>query len=481
MEERINFRANFSNITTPKSSGGRQEDSEGNEYATIPLQLPNNLISNQRRPRKVELQLTKMSIPIGRIPVSQIDIDTVVTRPYSGRILTQIVTKGVMTIWPFRFDGYGNVRGDYTPLFYQAPGGSPSSSFAWYTSALQIDVNGQRGTAAYDEKIKTVSHEKVWNFESVDEVCQFLTKGIQLCIYTLLRRYNPDNFPNRVFYPQFVPSGENIALKMENRGSIYTILPVTNEVFETSLVPRTGGTRTFARTVDANNSTTNVYDGSSYIYGFSIVVNRYVRDMLPALPWRIVDNRTLTPFNSATGEGTQIARWADQNYGDPYFYVLDTTTAEFSVQEDQVRSAYNSTTGESLVTADVLYSFNNFALISMVPVTSFIVTLEGIGMTQQVFPVNINVTSESAGTTTVVPIIETYYPLWETIKDTSTNLVVIKDQFSNAAPIVADASALFERNIRFSVYYIDTKGRMTMLKIPPNTVLSFQVCFSILY
>lgn len=473
MEDKINFRVNFSNVTTPKSSGGRHEiDREGNELATIPLQLPNNLISNQRQPRRVELQLTKMSVPLGRMPVAQVEITNPIQFNSVGRGMS---TKAQIGIWPFYLTGNGQVKGGYAPLFPEA---------RYLTNLLYpmtIEIPEPFDSVSYKEKIKRVSEEGVWNFESVDEVCDFLSTNLSYVISGLLQRANPEFASDMWMYKYiFYPIGENIALRYENHGKIYSLLPFSRQLFhylaeEDYAIP--SGRMMFAEGVTGSGETTVGYSGVNYVYPLSIIGNRYLRDMLPALPWRVIDNRELVPFVPATGEGQSVPGLPSN---DPYFYVLDTSAAEVEINQLS-RLCMTTLPGEYLKTSDVIYRFNNFALISMLPISSFIVTFEGVAMTQQVYPINVNSSTESSGTTTVVPIIETYYPIWQQIKDTSTNLVVVKDQFSNAAPIVADPMILTERNIRFTVYYVDNKGRMRPLRIPPNTVFSIQVCFSIYY
>lgn len=470
MEDKINFRVNFSNVTTPKSSGGgREVDSEGNELATIPLQLPNNLISNQRQPRRVELQLTKMSVPLGRMPVAQVELSP--SRNFSNSGGFQTLAR--IGLWPCYIDGFGHVVGKYTPLL---PVPTVTRQLLRY---MYVRIPELYNSVSFNEKRKKVGEEGVWNFESVDEVCDFLTYNLTGAVTSVLSTGNTEFDNSRIYSYEFYPVGENIALRYENHGKIYSVLPFNRQLFHWSGLGDYAyptGNMMYAQGVTGSGETTVGYSGSNYVYPFSIIGNRYLRDMLPALPWRMIDNRELVPYNSATGEGQSVPGLGT----DQIFYVLDTCAAEVEVNQ-LCRLCSTPQQGEYLKTSDVIYRFNNFALISMLPISSFVVTFDGVGMTQQVYPINVNSSTESSGTTTVVPIIETYYPIWQQIKDTSTNLVVVKDQFSNAAPIVADPMILTERNIRFTVYYVDTKGRMRPLRIPPNTVFSIQVCFSIYY
>ena len=102
-------------------------------------------------------------------------------------------------------------------------------------------------------------------------------------------------------------------------------------------------------------------------------------------------------------------------------------------------------------------------------------------MTQQTFPINVKTSTMSSALTSSVPIVEVYYPLWKEIADLSTNVIISKDIFSNAAPFVLDENALSQRNITFTVHYIMNDGTMHELTIPSNTTLSLQACYCVKY
>ena len=131
-----------------------------------------------------------------------------------------------------------------------------------------------------------------------------------------------------------------------------------------------------------------------------------------------------------------------------------------------------------LMTPTFLYEFPDVDLTSIIDISSFVVQMSGVDLTQQTYPINIIQSSNSAALTTNVPIIEVYYPLWNTISDMSTNLIISKDVFTNAAPIVLNRNAMYERNFSIIISYITKSGKLKQVFIPPESNLSVQITFS---
>lgn len=480
IENRINFRANFSNTTTPESSGARVRDADGNEYASIPLQLPSNLYKSSQHPKRVEMQLSKLNVPIGRVPIAEIGTYDIVPvqAPSQGY---GVITKGVITCWPFRFNGLGEVVGAYGVPWYMPelsvlPGGK------WPISRMLFSVPGQSGTTAYKDQIKRCMDRAKVEFFSVDEVCNFLTKNLQHALQQVLVSGMPSTFTKQSQFPHFIPTTDGrLSLIHETRDQPMMTIPIHNEIFNEVANTVRDNAPVLWKIVDRDGHIVDFPISGDAYFGYSIVVNRHIRDMFPALPWVKVDNSLLPPFNPATGSGKSILGWEEMNYGDSFFYVLDTSRSILTINQDAVTSPWQNSSSNQFLSSHLIYTFDNFDLTSIIPISAFIVVVDGIGMTSQTYPVNISSANGSSALTTSIPIVEVYYPLWQSISDLSTNLIIIKDQFSNTAPVVIDPNALRERNLKFSVYYITTSGGMELLKIPPNTCLSMQVCFSIVF
>lgn len=479
MTDRIYYRANFSNVTTPTSSGARRVDEEGNEYASIPIQLPANLISQSVAPKGIEMMLTKLDVPLSNIPLSSIPIKSIGTG-----IRTRITTKGLISCWPFRFDGMGTLR----PTTYSGPMFNVLRGNQWRVQQMALDFNGQHGCIEYEAKLQKMKREMEFGFENVDSLCQFFTSNFQKCLNETLKEADSTHFSPKYYYPSIVARNNVLVLQYVNRGCPYTILPAHDDVFSTS-GSVTQPTRTWVRVVSPTGEQTTHYTGSDYISCYSIVVNKCVRDLFPGLPWRRVDNSVLSPFTVTTSasvpsvSGQSIPTWEALNDGDSMMYVLDTTKSDLNITNDEVRSVENldPTINNSILSAKAEFIFQGYNALSSINISSFIVVLDGISLTQQTFPVNVSPNNASSAQLGVIPIIENFFPQWNSINDLSTNMVVIKDAFTNAAPILLDRTALFERNMRFSVYYITKDGKMHLLTMKPGTVLSIQICYSYIY
>lgn len=476
MSDRVYYRANFSNVTTPSSSGGRQLDDDGNELATIPIQLPANLISSANPPKGVEMMLTKLDIPLGRLPAAIIPIDNVSVDSMGDAI---IQTKGRITIVPYCFDKYGKlVPGDdeLQDIWYPSGG---IGEFNWYIEHVEVPMTTLRSSPKYSQSVIRLQTEKEYHFHSIDNFLSILSKSLHSAMRQVLQTARLPETEGEYFFPVFTPTRDSLSLEISNRGCPYSIAPYTDQLFEDGH-PRPAN-RALVQELNQDGSTVDI-DFPQY-FGFSVAVNKYIRDMLPSLPWREVNNDYLTKIHPAGGiyVGQGLPNWKWENYDDPVMYILDTNSANVEFLEDATSLSNAGGELRYVKSTRVRYNFTGFNLLAIVPISSFVVMLDGISLASQTMPINLNSANEGAAQTTSIPVIENYYPLWQDITDLSCNLIVSKDAFTNAAPIVLDRGAMYERNFRFSVYYITKNGKMHILKIPPGTCLSLQLCYSFIY
>lgn len=468
MSDRIYLRANFSSATTP-ASGGRLKDAYGHEYASLPLQLPSNLIDNTKKPKSVEMLLTKMNIPIGSIPIAQIGLQRI--HRWSANEI-EILTNGIMTIWPFLIRPDGIVEGSYENF----PVNIPLHSWPIHPMVFPLQ-SFLSDKSAVNQRLRLVEYTKKLNFFNIEDVMEFLTTNLN-DEYNYLFATSGGTVDMK-----FIFAEENSVLKLHaiNMGAERVILPFSNQIVD-AYGARPYRTEGQIMTYRTNANGVVVGTSSPEIHGFSVVVNKAVRDMFPRLPWREINNDELEPVNYETRSGTQLPDWRTANNGDPYFYVLDTMTCDSKIVDNGILHPPTlPSQGDMMHVKGIDYTFDGCNLISIVPIQCFVVLMNGVAMTQQTFPVNVQSSSMSSALTTSIPIVEVYYPVWQKISDLSTNLIVSKDAFSNAAPFVLDQNALTQRDLKFSVYYIMTDGTMNELTIPPNTSLSIQVCYSIRY
>lgn len=456
-ERPIYHRANFSSQTTPESSGARRKDPWGHEYARIPLQLPGNLVDPTHRPKAVEMMLTKLNIPLQSIPITRIPFNSL-TRWAHDEIVLE--TKGIVTLWPFMLRADGFEDGGYNGF---APDFDKSN---WPTFHALFPVQGWLSLGnETDLRIREAQRTGYLNFFNIEDVMEYLSTALNESYNAI---FSDHGIVNERF--RFMEENSKLVIQVLHNGESTTRIPYCSlywDVYATSAVNGNGPLLSY--TTNSAGGVTNTANDSPL--GFSIVVNKCVKDMLPRLPWRRVNNRGLR-------EDDEIPNWEESNDGDPYFYVLDTNTADSHVTGETLIAAGNNTLRH---VRTVEYTFDGCNLISVVPIQSFIVTLSGITTTLQTYPVNMTDATASAALTTVIPCIEVYYPAWTQISDLSTNIIISKDAFTNAAPFTLDSTALTQRDLQFIVYYVLNDGTMHELTIPPDANLSLQVCFSIFY
>lgn len=452
------FRANFSTSTTPESSGGRRRDAYGNISSRIPLQIPGNFVDPTKTPRRVEMMLTKLNIPLGALPIAEIPLHEI-SRPASSSLV--VTTKGVMTMWPFYIRGDGSLDGDWTSFGAQVPYSQ------WIVQRMVYPVQSFVSTeAAVNEKIRDLEATKMVKMFTVEDLMEFLTMNINTVFDGLL------GLVTQKF--QFATVNSHLVVRALNEGAENFYTPYTNLLVD-ARGPRPGTVHTEGQVMTwrtSGNGTVVAISNPEPRF-FSIVVNRYIRDIFSKLPWRELNNNEVNV-------NYQIPNWNDTNEDDPYFYVLDTMSCNSSFIDCGLIQA-SDTFDEMYHLRGIEFDFDGFNMISIVPIQSFVVMLTGVTITTQSFPINLNSGNVSAALTTSVPIIEVYYPQWTSISDLSTNILIVKDAFTNAAPFMVDATALTTRDIAFSVHYINNDGTMHELWIPPNTNLSLQICFSIFY
>ena len=483
MTDRYYHRANFSTATTPVA-GGRIKDPYGHEYASIPLQLPSNLVDAQRKPKKVEMLLTKLSIPLGGLPIATIPLDLIRRQehPETHMKSVHIQTKGLCTIWPFNVRPNGTIIGDYNGFMQDT---SQFLMGGWYISRMQYPLqNFYTGSGQIAQRLRAVEMSKQVQFFNIEDLMEFLSEAVNET-YQIIEGIDQGGADLRL---QFSEEDSKLVLHARNVGMMDPVhFPFTNQLIDSwgeSYYTATGRAVTVRKNAQGVITGQNTPFRAQYKL-FSLVFNRYVRDMFPGLPWREINNKEL-PQSYVTDVGTimgqSIPFWEDENWDDPYFYVLDTMTGDSKfVDNGTMFPSDDAPVGDILYLTGVDYTFDGYNLVDIVPIQSFVVMLNGVSLIQQTHPINITSANASSALTTQIPVVEVYYPMWDTLSDMSTNLVISKDAFSNAAPIVMDEHAMHERNISFTIHYITKSGEMKEVVLPPGGNLSLQICYCVYY
>lgn len=203
---------------------------------------------------------------------------------------------------------------------------------------------------------------------------------------------------------------------------------------------------------------------------FYIGVNYDVVQILPTLPWLKVPRPAEMP---------------ETQWDEPYIYCLDTRYANLSTHRDEYHIIRNTNTPALPVYVNYLASryefhFTESDAITNTDISAIVLTMSGADFSQQVYPVNYSVSNTSSALTTTVPIIEVYYPLWVKPSDKSTDLIVSKEDFNNAAPIVINPNLFKERVIKYKLHYINANGEMKEMLLPPGSPFQIQIVFELL-
>lgn len=460
MTDRVYLRANFTSATTP-ASGGKLKNPFGHEYASLPLQLPSNLVDSTRVPKAVEMMITKMNIPLGSLPVAQIPLNRIVRTAPSD---ISVESKGIITIWPFMITSNGTLSGSYQDFPIQV------ALDQWPVSPAKFPLQSLLSSRqAANLKLQAVEQSRVLDFYNIEDVMEFLTMNINDVYSTLFAESGKVDMEFR-----FEEKDSRLTIHAVNMGASPMKAPFSYQ-FTNADNQRPYNTKGQIVTWSTNAGGEIEYTGDPETIGFSIVVNQGIRDMFPRLPWREVNNDELE-------SSTQIPNWKVNNWGDPIFYILDTMGCDSSYVDNGIMRVTDIAIATPIKhLRGIDYTFSGCNLISIVPIQAFVVMLSGVSITQQAYPVNVSPSTMSSALTTSIPIVEVYYPLWDKISDLSTNIVITKDAFTNAAPFVLDQNALRSRDIKFTVYYITNDSKMHELTIPPGTSLSLQACYSITY
>lgn len=398
----------------------------GEREAEVQMLLPNNFVSNADRIREASMAVMKMILPLSAVPFNSVRLQP---HPADAPPEVDVISTAQVGFvsGTFSINGEFHFRETVRDTRYYLV---PESQYEMTNLVF-------RPKHAYEgEGIRLAAEEERYGEHEIQTLGEFIT-SLNMAITDNLvdnrvdRTYQPpvysfeietDNTVSLIFYPRYLPCP----------------VPYTQPELLDMGAP--------LEMVEGHALTT---DNTEQVF---LVANSDLQSLLPSLPW------IKTEIPSA-------------NYPHPA-YLLDTTQANLSFHRDYVRTTYGLTNMAKL-------HFSGADVTSMTNISSFIVTMGGASFNQQVHPVNFSPTTASAAQTTTVPIIEVYYPLLQKPTDLTTDLLIIKEAFSNAAPIRINPSLLRERSITFKVWCILKDGRMREVLIPSSAVFAMQICFEL--
>lgn len=163
---------------------------------------------------------------------------------------------------------------------------------------------------------------------------------------------------------------------------------------------------------------------------------------------------------------------------------------EYQIQhtnyDNYTRSLVQTTTRTTRLLPEYLgnvrltFTWPNLPVVIMSPIQSIVLVMDGVKVNNQIQPINMRQPGGSSLTTTI-PIIENYYSTASSLRDLHDELVIIKDNFTNAPVIRVDPSFGSERTMRFRLQYITKDGNLHHLYIPNNGIFSLQISLCLYY
>lgn len=457
-DRRLYHRANFSTATTP-ASGGKSYDIRGNEYARIPLQLPNNMVDVTRQPRGIEMLLTKLKIPLGAVPVARIAYDSMTVLDFLSPPRTFVRTKGKMFCWPFNTTKTGDIQPTITPPGFTVPTDG-NGCIITLTYPAPSFVDGSR-TALLNQMV----NEGYCTYYTFADLMESLTTcASQAFRFTVQQDSTVTDYTE--YDVRFVEQDSQLHIQFCFNGTFGAPVLRNSHSFRNDGLDRLGVIDSWETDIDGAHLTADPSDA----YSVGLCVNKHIRDLFPTLPWVKINNDSLgAPYN--------ISGWTTVNDGDPFFYLLKSEGAITTPINAGIFRRGNIYRSSNIL--DMVFPDTN--LISTIPITSFFITMSGVTISLQTYPICINPAGQHSAQTSSLPVVEVYYPLWQQIKDLSTELVISKDAFTNAAPFILGPDALSQRNVQFRVHYAFADGHVGELSIPANSAVTIQACYSISY
>ncbi len=164
-------------------------------------------------------------------------------------------------------------------------------------------------------------------------------------------------------------------------------------------------------------------------------------------------------------------------------YLSKDTTITYELVESNVeRSTTVTTPTEYLSNVPLSFTWRNIPMVVLSPISSIVMTLQGMECTQEIQPINVvDTTNRSSAITSTVPIIENYYSLAQSLRDLHDELVVTRESFDDGAKYSLTPRSGQERTIKLAAKYIGKDGKLHQIYIPPNGVFSVQLTFALSY
>ena len=474
MTERKYLQLNLDTDTLPTSSV--MHDALGNTLAKLDLNLSSNLIGNiaaGKLPSKVEMKVTKLSIPVANVPFSIADVERLETSAAGTRDFG-IVLRAAMMLIP----GYLRNNGNFIDL--GAYISAPSKPFSDRSGLHPKNLTLPYPTSGTD-RARWIEEAKQYGVMPIHDLSDILV-SISNCQQAIMDNAQARSAPLVKYHIKDGKFTFSTKPQITVRGN--PALPQSPFYFDYHEFTWEG-----QNWVSQAMTFDNSIDDPDVILTplpYLVAGNESLRKLLPTLPWKKYSIHDV-PENSLAA--IQKAEWININHDDPTIYILDmrSTHVEYSKYQPEYFSLAHMVDEEEEIGSrqtqfnhqQIDLSFPEVNPISFSAITSFILMVNGLDTSQQIFPVNITVNSDAA---TQIPILEVYYPAWDTVSDRSDKILVSKEEFTNSPVFTTNNySSICDRNITFTMYNVLSGGKIYPLTIFPHTRFCMQLTFALYY
>lgn len=450
MTDKVYIKLNTS-LSTCSNSATLEHNADGDIKGSIELRLPENISSAPCS--AIDLQTSKLRLSMANLPVAFVPVNPDSIDPNSPDPIPTLLWIG---IWFQHVENNGSI----TPE--NSIGSCPA------TTAL---INIPRIYETLD--IAFAKQTGYLPIRNIETLVSAINTALDLCYTDCLRYPIP---VGRVYIPDFEwhIGEDHIQISFTNIGSQtkkaapFGTPGVVKQEFISSSTPWIAYRGSYDRTTGAE--LWNV-DNESYspTYGFNIIANTNFRNLFHFMPW-------LRPINrNDLGYGQQIAPPAGIP-DDMLVHVLNIEAAQCTTERENGIYVWGTQTTNDAFGTRFRYRWDNMPTILLSPVSSIVILMDGIGVTQQILPINMK-QPQGSSLTTSIPVIENYFPLTTSLRDLHDDLLISRETFDDTALMSVPPHALRARSLNFRAAFITKDGQLYDLYIPPTGTFMLQLTF----
>lgn len=469
----MSVRKEFVKLQTSVYTGSNartlEKDGDGNIKGVIELRLPDN-ISSATDATKIELQVNKMSLSLFNVPVAFVPVDPV-AMVAAIEENKPIPTKLWIGLWPYYVLDDKSIK----------PTGPIDDSSYNFPKTPVVGVSIPLTFETFDiDYAKRTGNLPIKRFDTLAYALETALSDA----YSLLQS---TDYPVTRKCAEFEVDVSSDTFKLTLRpiqfyNSANMYLFGTPGMFLNTITGAylsNGSYGTFRRVLDiSTNAEMFVPPQKSALgraqnvpWGINIVVNEALQKILNFLPWispvrynKLNDYQKFEFYNGAA-------------IGDKdFFYVLNSVSSKVETFWPNEWSMVNFIASPQYAYkfANATYTWTNVPTILMTPVSSIVLLMDGMGVTPQVMPVNIQ-QSQGSSLTTSIPVIENYFPLAASVRDLHDTLLVTREAFTNTPLFAVTPNSMTERTLRFRAGYVTKDGQLFDLYIPPTGTFSINL------